>query len=213
MNLNDIWKKVIKMSYTIDIISNADQRVSTWSGGTTTELYIYPKGAEYSKRDFGWRLSSAKVDLEESTFTSLPGIWRYIMVMEGQMDLEHSGHHSASLGPYEMDSFSGGWTTKSKGKAVDFNLMLADGYKGSIEGLSVTDEIYIEENPLYESSNIITQAFYCTAGLVEIRIGNLYWVISKGELAIIEMAGAQEKIRLINRDNTSRLIKAAIWKL
>ena len=34
-------------------------RVSSWAGGTTTELSIAPENGNYQSRDFLWRLSSA----------------------------------------------------------------------------------------------------------------------------------------------------------
>ena len=50
-----------------------DQYLTTlWSGGTTTQMAIAPEGAVYADRDFLWRFSSAKVELEHSgTFVRL----------------------------------------------------------------------------------------------------------------------------------------------
>lgn len=39
-----------------------DYAVSRWSGGTTTQLAIFPPGASYADRDFLWRVSSAAVE-------------------------------------------------------------------------------------------------------------------------------------------------------
>ena len=125
------------MSYNIEIIRKKQHKTSEWSGGTTTELYIYPKDSLYGDRNFKWRLSSAKVEVEQSTFTSLPGISRLIMVIEGELLLKHEGHHNAVLKAFEQDSFSGEWTTTSFGKVIDFNLMMAQGYKGKLEAISV----------------------------------------------------------------------------
>ena len=36
-----------------------DYVVSTWSGGTTTQLGIAPQGAVYAHRDFLWRPGTA----------------------------------------------------------------------------------------------------------------------------------------------------------
>lgn len=62
------------MKCEIKVITKEQQKTSTWSGGTTTQLAIYPEDADYGKRNFTWRLSSATVEAEESVFTSLPGI-------------------------------------------------------------------------------------------------------------------------------------------
>lgn len=202
------------MSNTIEIITKADQRTSTWSGGTTTELAIYPRNAEYSKRNFSWRLSSAKVETEESTFTSLPGIWRYIMVIEGEMYLEHEGHHSIHLGPNEKDSFSGSWTTKSKGRVRDFNLMVTNGYKGEIQGLNIIDAVNFENISLYDSCEYITQTFYCTEGKIEIEIdGADKIIVEEGDIALINIRGKFVNIKIYNlQDNLSKIINAVIYK-
>ena len=203
------------MIHSIEIIRKSEQNTSTWSGGTTTELAIYPVGASYSDRNFAWRLSSANVELEESTFTSLPGIWRYIMVIDGEMLLEHDEHHKVHLKPYEQDSFNGGWVTKSKGKVTDFNLMLADGYNGRIEAIYVSEELNIKE--IYPNQiNSFVQAIYCTEGEIEIQIHNERNAnIYKGDLVIIKFEANTEDadIKIVNKSNkVSRVIKTIIYK-
>ncbi|MDF2674430.1 MAG: hypothetical protein K0R09_2698 [Clostridiales bacterium] len=201
--------------HSIQIIKKNEQNTSTWSGGTTTELAIYPVGASYSDRNFAWRLSSANVELEESTFTSLPGIWRYIMVIDGEMVLEHEEHHKVYLKPYEQDSFNGGWVTKSKGKVTDFNLMLADGYNGRIEAIQVSEELNIKE--IYPNQiNSFVQAIYCTEGEIQIEVHNERNTnIYKGDLVIIrhEVNTEYSGIKIVNKSSkVSRLIKAVIYK-
>ena len=46
------------------IFSPEQQRVSSWSGGQTRELYIAGGAADYAARDFLLRLSSATVETE-----------------------------------------------------------------------------------------------------------------------------------------------------
>ncbi|HZL83497.1 MAG TPA: HutD family protein, partial [Candidatus Deferrimicrobium sp.] len=60
------------MAYAVELVRQDQQNTSTWNGGTTTEIAIYPKNTIYSRRDFVWRISSANVESEESEFTSLP---------------------------------------------------------------------------------------------------------------------------------------------
>ena len=57
-------------------LTPADYRTSCWSGGTTTEIFIWPEDADYAARRFAVRISSATVELEESDFTALPGVTR-----------------------------------------------------------------------------------------------------------------------------------------
>lgn len=121
----------------VEIIHRTEQRTSTWSGGTTTEIALYPTTAAYSRRDFLWRVSSATIEADESNFTLLPGFQRLIMILEGELELEHVGHHRVRLVPFEQDAFEGGWITHSRGTARDFNVMLAASCTGQIWSASV----------------------------------------------------------------------------
>jgi len=106
-----------------------------WAGGATTELFIHPPGTSNADRNFELRISSATVELDESTFSDFSGYMRHIAPLFGTMRLEHEGHHTAELRPCETDSFDGSWTTRSFGKCVDFNLIHRPGWSGSIEGV------------------------------------------------------------------------------
>ena len=107
-----------------------DFKTTNWSGGTTTEFFIWPNGAEYKKGNFDFRLSTATVEVESSVFTPLEGVKRTLMVLSGEMTLKHEGQHTKKLGAFDQDQFNGGWTTHSEGTCVDFNLMC----KGEITG-------------------------------------------------------------------------------
>ncbi len=186
--IKNIIKGEDEMPYTVEIIRKEEQSTSTWSGGTTTQLAIYPKDSEYKAQNFMWRLSSANVDVEESTFTSLPGIWRHIMIIDGEMALQHEGHHSTLLKPYEQDSFNGGWTTKSIGRAKDFNLMLSKGCKGELEaifvgkGLQIGTAVYLPDTDLMNSADV----FYCAAGDISITLNdNQTYGLYQGDLMLL----------------------------
>ena len=79
-------------------------------------------------------ISIATVEVESSTFTSLPGVSRTLMVLNGQLRLKHEGHHESILNPLEKDNFSGDWKTKSWGKVTDFNLMTKGECSGILNG-------------------------------------------------------------------------------
>ncbi|HYE81144.1 MAG TPA: HutD family protein [Clostridia bacterium] len=176
------------MSYSVEMIRRDEQSTSAWSGGTTTQLAIYPKNSEYKARNFKWRLSSAHVDIEESTFTSLPEIWRHIMIIDGEMKLLHEGHHSILLRPFEQDSFSGGWTTKSIGRATDFNLMLGQGCKGGLEAVFAEGESNVGPAANQPDNDIIniTDAFYCASGSVIMSINkDEAYDLREGDLLLV----------------------------
>lgn len=200
------------MDYTAKIIRKSGQKTASWSGGTTTELAIYPEDALYSSRNFIWRLSSAVVELEESVFTALPGIWRIIMVIEGEMQLEHEGHHSIYLKPYEQDSFYGGWITKSRGKVRDFNLMLSEGWNGNLEAFCIDGEEYIKLG----NRTAGTYAFYCTEGSIDVkRDEEERFNLGKGDMLLINSGSQTDDVNLLfcNRadEQTSHVIKIDIY--
>jgi uncharacterized protein len=117
----------------IEHIKASDLNTNKWSGGTTTQLAIYPKEANYKELNFQFRISTARVEVAESTFTKLPGISRKLMILDGEMKIEHKDHYTKLLKKFEQDEFSGDWDTKSYGKATDFNLMTTGNVKGEIE--------------------------------------------------------------------------------
>ena len=120
------------------LVRREEQSVGTWAGGTTTQLAIWPPESDYGRRDFAWRISTARVDLEESSFTPLPGFHRLLMILEGGVHLIHEApnlRRERSLCPFEQDAFEGEWNTVSRGRCVDFNLMTAPGCGGKIEAL------------------------------------------------------------------------------
>lgn len=120
--------------YTIRWLGKENYRTSAWSGGTTTELAIEPETGVYADRSFQWRLSSATVELEESTFTALPDYNRLIMTLKGGIRLSHNKGEWLTLPEFTVHAFDGGDETVSVGRVVDFNLMLR---KGSCEGVLV----------------------------------------------------------------------------
>ena len=117
---------------------------SNWSGGTTTQFYIYPENSSYSKRNFIVRISSATVALEESNFTKLDGIHRFLTPLDNGLKLSHDGKIVTNLNPFEIYEFDGGLNTTSFGKARDFNLMLAHGTKGELKRFQISKDEEIE---------------------------------------------------------------------
>ncbi len=127
-------------------------------GGVPQQKLLYIQRIQFmAKKNFTWRLSSAKVEMEESNFTSLPGINRIIMVLEGRLKLEHIGHHECTLEPFQQDSFSGSWETKSYGKVVDFNLMMNHQCDGELEPIVIKKDekkrIILKANEKYQKKD------------------------------------------------------------
>lgn len=130
----------------MQIISKESLEVNKWSGGTTTELYIYPEDASYASRQFDFRISTATVETETSEFTALPGFTRLIMSLDKPLDLWHDDQH-IHLNTFDVDRFDGGCHTVSKGQVTDFNLMFNNLYAGDIlytnEGTYQSDQSFV----------------------------------------------------------------------
>lgn len=175
-----------------------DFKTTNWSGGTTTELFIWPETADYKKRDFDFRLSTATVEVETSVFTPLEGVARTLMVLQGEMKLIHEGHHEVTLGPFHQDHFQGGWNTRSEGECVDLNLMCRGNTKGKMSHFSMMKN---SEQAIEVSGAV--NLIYCYSGSVECggeiaNVGDLF--VFEGEGGIQTMAVNQSDFILIEVD-------------
>ena len=148
-------------------------KVSQWSGGTTTEVFIWPEGADYASRDFSLRISSATVELEESDFTTLPGVIRWIVPLQGGFTLTHPDTEPVVLAPLDPPyRFSGEVATHCVGCATDFNLML--------KGVAGRMDICRETAPVSPGLNCLYAAEDCT-----ISIDNMRYQLVTGESLVV----------------------------
>lgn len=192
------------MKYNFKKITGDQIKSSSWSGGTTNEIYIYPEEGDYKARNFKWRISSATVELEESTFTKLPGVHRYITTLSGDLKLVHNGEKETVLRPYDINSFSGEIETRSFGKVTDFNLMLNEGIKGFMETL-VVEENLLKELPLRENDNGEFSIFiFSPLDDITLKVEEEESDIKSGETIIIHGLNKEihEKIKLISNGFT-----------
>lgn len=157
------------MEKKIEILRRENQIISKWSGGSTTELAIYPKESKYIDRNFDWRISTAIVEAQKTTFTNLPEYERHLMLLNGEMKLEHKNNHSTILVPFEKDVFSGSWSTESTGKGTDFNLMLNKNWRGRLEELSLKSQqvIVIDVSNNEKKSDFL--GVYCYNGQINLE--------------------------------------------
>jgi hypothetical protein len=120
------------------VIRHDEYAVTEWSGGTTSELFIYPGGSDCASRNFDLRVSSATVDAEESVFSDFTGYTRHITPICGVMRLSHETRDGSACGgevelsPGRAYTFDGGARTLSRGVCVDFNLIHRAGGDGEI---------------------------------------------------------------------------------
>ena len=179
-------------------LTPADYRTSAWSGGTTTELLIRPRGAVYAERTFLFRVSSATVDLDKSTFTALPDYDRLIATLEGTITLLHDDGPALVLAPFQVHAFDGGSETVSFGRCRDFNLMLRKGRAtGSLRSVTVER---MTDLPL--SPDATTALLYCVSG--DCTVNDV--PLSPGESLLMEDANAE----LLTLRGDARLMLAEI---
>jgi environmental stress-induced protein Ves len=150
----------------IELIRKSQQNCATWSGGTTTQLFIYPRNETYSNLQFDFRISTATVEVETSTFTQLPGVRRTLMVLDGTMGLNHQHHHTKQLQKFDIDEFMGDWQTNSIGKCTDLNLMCRGNANGQMFGHSLASNT----NQTYPIPQNSMSFLYCVTGQLTISI-------------------------------------------
>ena len=167
------------------VLQDSDYKQSKWTGGTTTQLAIFPEDSVYLNRDFVWRLSSATCEQDESTFSKLPDYDRVLIVLEGSVVLAHEDVRVANLAELEQDRFSGSYKTKSFGKITDYNLMVRKGNEGYAEVMELTAENQTLECRKAEGLPLATQAFYCRDGFATVGINGETVMVRPGQQLVI----------------------------
>ncbi|ELR73884.1 hypothetical protein C900_00048 [Fulvivirga imtechensis AK7] len=188
----------------INIIRKKEQATTRWTGGTTTELVIYPKKSRFKDRNFFYRLSLAEVEIDESSFTKLPGIDRTLLVLDGRLTLEHPGKHTVTLEKFDTDTFNGGWDTISYGRATDFNLMTRGKTKGRLEGFTLKKgDTY--KHAVNKDSSVI--GCYTFRGALEIALDSHY-SLGEGDLMLISVDQNIKDIVLKAQEDSDVVISA-----
>lgn len=170
------------LTMNITLLTNQDYQTSEWSGGSTTQLYISPVNSSYAERNFDFRISSAKVEAPESTFTALPGVNRKLMVLEGKVTVNHRDKYSKTLKPFEIDTFSGDWNTSAKGICTDFNLMTTGNLTSELSHMSLLANHY---KTLIINENFHTVCLYLHSGSIYAEINNKLYNLKKESLLVL----------------------------
>ena len=167
-----------------------DYVVSTWSGGKTTQIVIYPPQSVYADRDFLFRISSATVETEHSDFTPLPAYDRVILTLQGDLTLTHNGGGPILLHPLHPHPFGGEEHTESDGKVTDFNLMTRKGAaEGKVECLCRSVVTAKEGFHLFYAAENSVLSAEGKEYLLE-KGESLYLTLSAGESATVGVKGS-----------------------
>jgi len=170
------------------LITSSHFQTTTWPGGTTTELFIFPTTANYKDRNFQFRLSTATVEVNQSDFTLLNGFSRKLMILNGSVTLNHENHHSVQLNKFEVYSFEGDWKTSCMGKCTDFNLMTGGKLKGKLMGIAL-NKGEVTQHLIRDNCNWLF--IYVYFGNVSVEMNEEIISIDKGDLLVINQISAQ----------------------
>lgn len=196
------------MQPVFNILKPADYLTTQWSGGSTTQLAIFPEGAVYADRDFLWRVSSATVELDESDFTPLPDYRRFISTIQGNMTLSHNGDAPLTLHPGDIHEFDGGDVTLSIGRCTDFNLMLRKGQAdGTMRSLRLADG----KTAFAAGLDAEMVLLYCAAGAVDVSCGSQCLRLVTGNSLLAQ--GAAGVAFDLNCAETGMLMIAQAWHI
>lgn len=174
------------------IIRKQDLIANRWSGGTTTELFIYPPGTDYIKRNFDVRISTATVETERSEFSDLSGYNRLLIVLDGELTMEHQtaqNTKSTHLRPLQPAFFLGEWKTIGYGKVTDFNVIYKPEYHVSAEIIH-----FQEHEELVLTSKEATFYIWITEGELLTDSGNC----KAEELYVLEPNASQTIRAMVN---------------
>lgn len=141
----------------------SELKTASWAGGTTTQLAIHPSTAEYQKFNFDYRISYATVEVDESTFTFMPGVTRHLMILKGALYIDHTDRYAKHLKKFDVDVFDGEWPTKAKGRVMDFNLMTRGEAKGEVQAV-IFDKSNVD-SLILEGSQDVSGAYLLSGNL------------------------------------------------
>jgi len=165
------------------ILSPQHFLTTKWSGGSSTQLYIFPANASFTERNFELRISTAKVEVEESTFTALPGIHRKLMILEGEISINHEGQYRKHLKPFNVNNFSGDWKTTSIGTCTDFNVMTTGQRQCELYYLAMGAISSYKLKPKETCKNLF---LYATSGAIHVQLMDVNYILATGNLLVIE---------------------------
>lgn len=199
------------MNYNVELIKEENYKPTFWSGGMATELITYPQNSDYASRNFLWRLGVAKIDILESTFSTLPQVSRKFMVIEGQITLDHENKYKKLLNSFEQDNFMGDWNTRTYGKASVFNLMTRENYHGELIHINIPPRKLI--NFKYDAElnkDLIAICFYVTAGTFKTTLNNKEFKVNPSDLLKIDYIKSTFSHKFVLNNDSSNITNIVV---
>ncbi len=165
------------------IIPAKDNKPIRWSGGVSTELFIFPQDSIYQNQNFTFRLSTATVEVATSEFTRLPGVSRTLLVLDGEITLSHDEHYAIHLKKFDVDQFNGDWKTTCIGTCTDFNLMTRGEVSGDVRAIVLESE---QQDKIEIHDRTDWYFIYVYSGSAVITINGALITLSLGDVLVLE---------------------------
>ncbi len=161
------------------ILRPSDYVQNEWTGGTTSQIFIYPDGASLSERDFYFRISSACIETDKSDFSKFEGYNRFFTPLNSGLELTSNGNAPKKINPLELFYFDGASETSAAGKCIDFNLIYRKSLKANLTVATYSKTEIISYKPFPSSEFLL---IYCWSGAFEV----LGQTIQPGETFLIQ---------------------------
>ena len=150
---------------------------TSWLGGVTTELAIFPTSSSFQARDFVCRLSTATVE-QSGPFTVLPGYKRSLYLLEGDgMELQVQNPTESTTvrltTPMQHVAFDGNATVTATllgGTVRDFNIIHQPSMPIHVQAMVLnrpTHEIFCPPQP--RDQRIYRLLLICVRGRVSLN--------------------------------------------
>lgn len=164
----------------MEILQKNNFKVSDWSGGQTTQLFIFPIDSQLQNRDFTIRISTASIQSTFSEFTNFNGYERVILPLNGELKLSHrlmTGEINQDLKAFQLGRFSGDWNTTGSNfpHLQDFNVIF-DAQKTSVK----LHLLHLKQDEVMRYAFENRSFIWCYSG--QLSVNQL--VVNKGEAAV-----------------------------
>lgn len=171
-------------------LTAADYKHNTWTGGETTELFIYPPQAELDQRNFQCRISSATVNMERSEFSDFSGYQRFLQILQGEIRLQVGQDEPLELPQLAYHYFPGEAKTVSEGQCRDFNVIYQNPVSIDNDILLAGDQEHLQSDQAYFIFNPNQDAVDLEVGSEKLRLASMaaIWVVEEN-LSVTMEAG------------------------
>jgi uncharacterized protein len=190
------------------IVNQKDITPALWSGGQTTELFIYPKSSNYNLRNFDFRISTATIEIERSEFTQLESYKRLLMILKGEIEISHNGLLSKKLKSFEIYKFNGDIQTSAFGRCTDFNLMTSDRFRGTFKHIKVKKGQSVNFKTEKDS---VFNFLYLPEGNSTLQIETIHYQFITGDFLCLE-SSEDSIFKLTSNEIDSNFVLVSIFK-